>query len=177
MITVERAKEVLHYDPETGIFRWLVDVWGGRYHNVCVIRAGDVAGTKNGTGYYYITADGYRMRAHRLAWLMVYGRMPKALIDHIDGDKTNNRISNLREATKSQNGFNRGPERGNVSGFKGVYWCSQKRKWQAEMRVRGKRKHLGFHDTPEGAAEANAAAAVVEHGEFAWPGMVKGGTE
>jgi hypothetical protein len=177
MITVERARELFRYDPETGIIRWAVDVWAGRYRNVRVMKEGDVAGTKNGTGYYYIVADGHRVRAHRLAWLLFYGQSPKALIDHIDGDKTNNRIANLREATKSQNGFNRGPERGNKSGFKGVYWSSQKRKWHAEMRVRGKRKHIGFYDTPQSAGNAYAAAALVEHGEFAWPGMVKGGTE
>lgn len=90
-----------------------------------------------------------------------------AVIDHIDGNTLNNRRNNLRKATISQNGCNRGAQRNNTSGFKGVTWCLTRRKWKARIGLKGKYYDLGRYDTREEAFEAYKAAASRLHGQFA----------
>ncbi len=158
-LTQDRLKEVLTYNPETGVFRWKAKPAG----NVAV---GSVAGTTNNKGYRYISVDSRRYRAHRLAWLYVHGKWPADQIDHIDGKRGNNRIANLREATNTQNQQNRGVSKSNTSGFKGVVWNKQTRKWQATIRIWGRQIFLGSFDTIERAAAAYSAAAARHHGEF-----------
>lgn len=91
---------------------------------------------------------------------------PSNLIDHRDGDGLNNCRSNLREATRAQNGQNRGPQRNNSSGYKGVSWYKRRQLWQAQITASGVRKHLGFFSDIEEAAAAYAVAAKSLHGEF-----------
>jgi hypothetical protein len=158
--SLERLRSVLDYDPETGLF-----VWRQRINN----RApqGSRAGHLNNQGYIYISLDGRKYAAHRLAWLYVYGTWPADLIDHIDLNRANNAIGNLREATHSTNKANRLAPSNNTSGIKGVGFSKAQRKWQASICRQYKQTHLGFFETKEEAAEAYRQAATRLFGEFA----------
>jgi len=104
--------------------------------------------------------------AHMLAWLIVYGEWPNGQIDHINGDRLDNRIKNLRVVTQQQNAFNRVLYKNNSSGVKGVSWSIAQQAWHAQIRVTGKRIHLGFFKSKNDAANAYAAASAKFHGEF-----------
>ena len=153
--------EVLHYDPETGIFRWKIRRRGIKYHQP--------AGAPHNMGYRQIMVDKQNYLAHRLAWFMYYGEWPLRLIDHINGNKTDNRISNLRLADHSQNAASRPLGKTNTSGIKGVSWNAAKRKWQASISVNNRTIYLGRFDEIEDAAQAYKRAALSRQGEFAWP--------
>jgi hypothetical protein len=159
VITAERLRELLAYDPTSGGFAWRVDRGG-------LAKAGQIAGSRNGIGYVNIRVDGRDYSAHRLAWLHVTGAWPAGQIDHINGVRDDNRIANLREATNAQNQWNRAHQ-GSVSGFKGVKWCKIQRKWRAELRKDGRKIHLGRFATAEEAHAAYCAAASEHFGEFA----------
>lgn len=105
--------------------------------------------------------------AHRLAWLIVTGRWPEHTIDHINGDPSDNRFCNLREATAAENLRHRGIMKSNKSGVKGVHWFKQYNKWRAIIVARGKQIFLGHFDNIEDAKAAYRQAAVELHGEFA----------
>src|SRR4029450_2313606 len=112
-LTAERLRELLDYDPETGDFTWKV--------NRRCVRSGSVAGNVNCVdGYCYIGVDARRYHAHRLAWLYIKGAWPNDQIDHINGNKADNRFANLRQATHSQNQANGGRYSNNASGYNGV---------------------------------------------------------
>lgn len=160
MLTDERLREVLHYDPMTGDFTRLVGT--ARRVNV-----GDIAGSTNGQGYREIMIDRRRYLSHRLAWLYMTGRWPIAQIDHIDIDRANNRWANLREASRSQNQGNTRVPSTNTSGFKGVSLDKESRKWRAQIRAGGKKRWLGSFNTPDAAHAAYCAAAEKNFGEFA----------
>ena len=140
MLTQERLKELLHYNPETGIFTWLV--YRSRY-----ARVGSVAGTI-WLGRIVIMIDRKHYKAHRLAWLYVHGKFPTNQIDHINEEPSDNRITNLREATNAQNQENaKKPQANNKLGLRGV---SQFRgRYQAAIRHKRIQYHLGFYKTPE----------------------------
>jgi hypothetical protein len=163
-LTAEKLREILAYDQETGDFVRLVD----RSTNA---RAGSIAGcvSAGGTGklHWQISIDGRLYYAHRLAWLYMTGQWPSKTIDHIDANGLNNRWSNLREATKSENQHNRGKQRNNTSGFKGVSWHKRDRKWQAEIWLNGRKKSLGGFDDAAAAHAAYCDAAQKFHGGFA----------
>lgn len=147
-VTEQRAREFLQYDPESGQFVWKVSKG--------TARAGDVAGASlRKNGYYAISIDGRRYYAHRLAWLFVHGKMPAQCIDHIDGDRTNNRIANLRDVPARIN-FHNQPSlrRNNTSGFKGVSWSTQRKRFVAQISINRRPKFLGFFDNPEDASAA-----------------------
>lgn len=157
-LTAKRLRELLHYDPETGIFRW-----SKNRRNVV---AGTVAGSPTSDGYRQICVDMNRYRAHRLAWLYVYDEWPGGCIDHINQIKTDNRISNIRVASVSQNSFNTTIRSLNTSGFKGVSFHKIRNKWQARSTINGKAKSLGLFDTAIQASEAYENYAKKHHGEF-----------
>lgn len=165
-LTAERLREVLDYNPETGVFTRRITT-GSR------AKAGDVAGCewtdRRGRKYLCIRLDGKLHRNHRLAWLWVHGKWPEHYIDHIDGDGLNNRLSNLRQATHSQNLCNRPKPASNSSGYKGVCWSKPAQKWQAQIFINGKAKYLGLYETAEDAHAAYQRAAPKYHGEFAQP--------
>jgi hypothetical protein len=163
-LTAEYVRSILDYNPETGVFtwRWRSDAqtrWNTHY-------AEQVAGSKNSNGYIIIHIGDRRYRAHRLAWLIATNAWPKNLIDHIDMDRSNNRLSNLREATHSQNKANRCKPSHNKSGYKGVSWSRTTNKWLAQIVVDGRPIPLGRFDDVEEAAMAYAKAAREIYGEF-----------
>lgn len=155
MITAEEVRALLDYDPDTGVFRWRVPRVGRR--------AGSIAGNKNGPGYWQISLNYKRYAGHRLAWLYVHGSWPPAEVDHINMNKTDNRICNLRSATREQNRHNTTLSKRNTSGFKGVSFHRKMGKFQACHR----RKSLGYFSTAEEAHKAYARAAIAVAGEFA----------
>lgn len=160
MITQARLKELLHYDPLTGEFTWLVPT--NRR-----IRVGSVAGCPDGHGAWVIGVDGVNCLAHRLAWLYMTGKWSDPEVDHEDKNASNNIWANLREATHQQNNCNKSKYRRNTSGYKGVSWDKQNKKWVASIMAAGKYKFLGRHDTPQQAHAVYCAAASAEHGQFA----------
>lgn len=139
-ITQKRLKELLRYNPSTGIFTQLVSRGGTAI-------AGSVAGSKNTQGYLQIQIDGTIYLSHRLAWLYVHGYFPEHQIDHIDRSRDNNRISNLREVTRTCNLRNTGNYRHNTSGVKGVCWVEERGKWKAQIMIDRKTIYLGNHNT------------------------------
>lgn len=158
-LTANSLADLLDYDASTGVFTW-------RVRKSQAMKPGCIAGTTtNREGYRRICINGEAHYAHRLAWLYVYGKWPSREIDHIDGDAGNNAISNLREATGSQNQFNQGKKKHNRSGHKGV--TKYRSGWRARIACRGAQIHLGYFDNAELAAEAYAKAAERLHGEFA----------
>lgn len=160
-LTAERLRAMLHYDPETGLFTRI----GTRKRRPN--RAGGV-GYVTPFGYLHIRINCCGMfSAHRLAWLYVYGEWPDGVIDHINGDATDNRIVNLRVATQAQNSANQGKQCRNTSGYKGVYWDKRRSKWMAQIGVQGRYKYLGRYDTAEEAHEAYREGCLRFHGEFA----------
>jgi len=157
-LTAARLREILSYDPGTGNFIRKV-----RTSNST--RAGDIAGSATQLGYWIIWVDGTRYLGHRLAWLYTHGRWPKDHIDHVNGDPSDNRLCNLREATPSQNHANERMARTNKAGRKGV--APHRNKFVAQLGIGGHRKYLGIYATPDEAAEAYASAAKAHFGEFA----------
>jgi hypothetical protein len=157
--SVERLRELLAYDPETGFFHWRRAIGSQA--------AGNRAGTVQWSGYVVIAVDRVLYLAHRLAWKMQTGNDPLVFVDHANRDKADNRWVNLRAADLSENRRNSIANRNNKSGFKGVHWQPSHKKWRAEITVNGKRHHIGHFATPELAAEARAKAAALLHGAFA----------
>ena len=135
-ITNERLHELLDYNPDTGVFTWKISRSG--------VKAGTVAGAKN-CGYIRIRVDGIKHYAHRLAWQYVHGYDTEWEIDHINRIRDDNRIVNLREASKSCNAKNTCIRRNNNSGVNGIYWNKKFNKWLAQIGINGKRKHLGLY--------------------------------
>lgn len=156
-LTQARLKELLRYDPETGVFTWLVRRNG--------VKSDGLAGAIYNNGYVVIKIDGKRYGAHRLAWQYMTGALPEDQIDHRDLDKANNRWDNLRPATDLQNIANRSSW--SKSGFKGVYKPIGRNDYRTEIRINGKRKLLGYFKTPEEAHAVYVKAANDVHGEFA----------
>jgi hypothetical protein len=153
-VSFEEMAIVLRYDPSEGMFYWLQDVAKN-------VKKGDCAGCLEPNGYVSIRYKGKGYKAHRLAWLLSYKTWPTFLIDHINGQKNDNRLSNLREATVSQNGQNRKVNKSNKTGFKGV--SPYFKKFKAEIKHSGKSLFLGLFDTPQEAANAYAEAACKFH--------------
>ena len=150
MLTYERLREVLHYDPETGVFTRLV-----RTSNR--IKVGDVAGCSAGDGYVQIRVDGVRYLAHRLAFLWMTGEWPRDMIDHINGVRDDNRFANLRPATRAENMQNQRRAMSNSqTGLLGVTRVGKR--FMATIQVDGRKIHIGTFDTPEQAHEAYLAA-------------------
>ncbi len=127
---------------------------------------GKPVGSDNGRGYLRVKVDGTDFMVHRIVYLWHHGWMPEH-VDHRDTNKRNNRIENLRPATKAQNSCNSGRRRDNSSGYKGVFWSAAANKWAAQISISGRRTHLGCFSTPELAHAAYVEAARKHFGEFA----------
>lgn len=149
-LTAARLRELLHYDPETGIFTrrsWS----GGR------LAAGARTGRPNVQGYRETQLAGVKYKEHRLAWLYMTGEWPKHTIDHINGIRDDNRFENLRDVNRFINKQNtrRAPSH-STTGFLGV--SRHQSKWQASIRVNNKQLYLGRYETPEDAHAAYLSA-------------------
>jgi hypothetical protein len=163
MINTDRIRELLHYDPDTGEFRW-------RRKNGRQAAWSIAGGIISSTGYRRIKIDKKDYLASRLAWAYMTGEFPENLIDHINRDQADNRWSNLRPADRSQNAANCKVYSNSTSGFKGVHWLKKERRWLAHLAVRGKRLRLGTYATAEEAHAAYMAAAAQHHGTYATAG-------
>lgn len=159
-ITQEYLKSILDYDLETGIFRWKVS-------NNNRIKIGSIAGTVNDLGYLKIGIDKKPYKLHRLAWLYVYGCSANGDVDHINLNKLDNRISNLRIATRSQNLANTSSKKKYGIRLKGVRYRDPNKKYLAEITYDGKTRYLGYYDCPAAASFAYQIAADKHHGEYA----------
>lgn len=149
MITQSELKELFNYDEETGDFTRKVKVSNQI--------AGKRAGYKHTSGYVIIVINEQAYKAHRLAWLYVNGRWPDDQLDHINGVRDDNRISNLRDTNVAENGQNRKKASANsVSGYLGVSPCDKK--WRADIKLNRKHIYLGRFDTPELAYAAYLSA-------------------
>lgn len=177
-ITPEILRELLSYDPDTGKLYWKprpaemfresdlrtrnhsCNQWNGRY-------AGKEAFTAYLHGYKQGRVLGRYASAHRVAWAIHHGEWPEGEIDHINMERDDNRIANLRLATSSNNHMNRGRQENNTSGVKGVYWQKARGKWMAQIQVAGKQIFLGRYATKSEAHAAYCESAKKYHGEFA----------
>jgi hypothetical protein len=153
---------ILDYDPQTGLFRWKASRGA--------VRAGAVAGCVDTKGYIVITINFTSYKAHRIAWLIITGEWPDRDIDHINMVRSDNRQSNLRLATKSENAANTGAQINNKLGVRGVCRRARgKNPFQVSIMVSGRRIQLGRHPTLEAATAAYDEAAKKYFGEFARP--------
>lgn len=162
-LNAQRLREVLHYDPDTGVFTWLQHTWKKRI--------GTSAGGDDGQGYTQILVDGEKYRAHQLAVLYMTGEWPTHTVDHKRvgrEHRSDNRWQNLRPATHGENMWNQSTRRDNTSGYRGVKKAGNR--WEARFEKDKKVHRLGRFSTPEEANEAVAMARQMHYGEFA-PGL------
>jgi hypothetical protein len=163
MLTQKRLKELLKYDPETGIFTWLkrapetfkttraASIWNAHF-------AGEPAGLSGSKYYSRICVDGKKLLAHRLAFLYMGGRFPISDVDHISGDKRDNRWRNLREATRAENQRNTKLRTDNKSGVHGVSYLTKKGRWRATIYNNSKQIFIGEFDNFDDAVIARKEA-------------------
>lgn len=155
-LTQVRLKELVHYDKNTGRMVWIKPT-------STRVKVGDVVGSNDGRGYLQTSIDGQRYRVHRLAWLWIYGVLPTNHIDHIDRNRANNRITNLRDLPQALNNQNIGITNTNTSGFLGVSWSKAMKKWEARISINNKGKVLGYFDRPEEASNTYQLAKKLHH--------------
>lgn len=156
-LTHERLKQLVCYNPDTGIFTRLIATSPNT-------KVGEQIGAIHKSGYIYAMLDCETFAVHRLAWFYHYREWPKYDIDHINGNKTDNRISNLRDVNSLLNMQNeRKPRRTNTSGYLGVHWRKERSKWVAQVRVNGKNRRFGSFNTPEEAYQAYLEAKRLYH--------------
>jgi hypothetical protein len=147
VLTQEKLKELLDYDETTGVFT-------RKIRTANAIQVGDIAGCMRPDGRFVISLENKRYFSHRLAWLYVYGFLPE-MLDHIDGNPSNNKINNLRSCTSSQNQENqRKPQTSNKCGFLGVSYKKRINKFISQIQIDGVVTHLGCFSTPEDAHQA-----------------------
>lgn len=145
-LTQDKLKAILKYNPEIGIFKWL--------------KNNKVAGGRHNQGYENISIKKKRYLSHRLAWLYIYGYMPN-FIDHINGNRKDNRIKNLRSVNRQENQRNMKLHKSNKSGFCGVCYNSNKNKWRAYIVINNKQKSLGVFKNKEEAIKARMEANIL----------------
>ena len=148
-LTVEDVRTLFHYDGQDLFWR---------ERPTSSVDISRPAGTIGSNGYRQIKVNRKIYFAHRLIWLYFHGVWPRHQIDHIDHDRLNNRIENLREATRPENGRNKSTYKNNSSGVVGISWHKPSKKWQAQIRVNGKQIHLGNFKSKEEAARARKEA-------------------
>ena len=166
---MDYLRSLITYDPDTGVFIWKRRIFtSARAECWNTTFAGTVAGREATNGYWDISVDYTRYRAHRLAWLYVTGEWPSDKIDHINGNKKDNRFINLRPATSYQNSCNSKGRSHNLTGLKGVgVWHYRGIKYfRARITVNKKVFNLGYFKTPEEAYAAYCAASEKYHKDF-----------
>lgn len=160
-IPISDLSRIFCYDGVSGRLYWKKNNGGRNPY------AGKVAGCHSNKDGVVVRINGKIYCIHRVIWAISYSEWPRYDIDHIDGNAHNNRITNLRLAAPSQNQRNRPRQSNNKSGYKGVFFNKQKKKWQAKICINYEHHHLGFFDDPEIAYETYCEAAKKYHGEFA----------
>lgn len=158
-LSPEEVRELFQYEPKTGKLTW---------EKMLSMRAmpGKTAGCLDDQGRIKIGIRNKEYFAHRIIWVWMTGEWPEYEIDHRDEVKSNNRWKNLRKATPSQNHRNRGPQKNNTSGYKGVTYVAKRKKWIAGIKLNGYRHNLGSFNSAESAYAAYCEAAVRLHGKF-----------
>jgi hypothetical protein len=157
---IEQLREFLFYDPETGSVYWRVNRNGGA-------SAGDEAGYIAPSGHRHMEIEGKTYTVHRVAWALHYGRWPDGEVDHRNRQRADNRIANLRDVNLFQQAQNRGMQRNNTSGTKGVTYAKNRNRWMAFITANGQSKTLGYYKTKEEAAAVRKAAEERLHGDYA----------
>lgn len=166
--SIARLREVLRYDA--GRLYWI------KRPDPMACRAvvGQEAGRSAAGGYNDIQLDHCRMKAHHIVWALCHGEYPDSFIDHINGDKTDNRIENLRLATAHDNAANKASAKGATSSYLGVSFKTASKAWVAQISKLGKKIHLGIFDNEIAAARAYNEAAIQLHGPFARLNQIDG---
>lgn len=164
MLNIEELNKSYFYNHVTGIITRKLD--SGRW------KKGQVCGWEIGQGYTEISLNGKTIGAHRLAWALHYQEQPPEYVDHINRIKNDNRIVNLRAATKSQNGANRTILSNNTNGFKGCYFIKSCNKWRVQCRLNKKLYNLGYHSEIESARKAYNEFASKVFGEYYSPAQL-----
>lgn len=159
MKTNEDIKRFLHYNPENGLFY--------RNQNRGPHKSGSQAGSIRQDGYVRIQIFDKQYLGHRLAWLLFYGEEPSLEIDHINGDRSDNRIKNLRLVSCAQNNQNKAISKSNKSGIPGVWFDSRKKMWRAGIKTNKKFLHIGYFDSIEKATAARQDSAKKHHPFYA----------
>ena len=161
MLTQPDLKKLFDYDPLTGLFTNKTVRGHGR------VKIGEVAGSIYANGYRYIEINGKAYRSCRLVWLYVYGEFPATFVEHRNGQKSDDRLENLRLATNGENQANRGTPSNNTSGTKGVRFETDRWRWRAQIMINGKSKNLGRFKTRDEAMVAYEKAAKEAWGDYA----------
>lgn len=168
--SIDYLKECFSYDKELGVLYWnerpishfknnmVRNSFNGRY-------AGCVAGSIEREGYVVVRLNKSNYKAHRIIMAM-QGEDQSLEVDHIDGDRSNNKLTNLRTCSISENGFNRRYQSNNRSGTKGVYWLESENRWRVVIGYHGSKIYIGQFSDLEEAREAAASARDMYHGEF-----------
>jgi hypothetical protein len=156
-LTQATLKESLRYEPKTGVFYSLV--------------SGKLSGYVDIQGYVIIQINYNKYKAHRLVFLWENGEFPPKMVDHIDGNRANNKLSNLRYCDNQQNQRNRKRSSDNTSGHKGVSWDNSKGRWRVTIRLDNSRKHLGYYKDLEQAAKVACKAQAKHFKEFNYTGI------
>jgi len=164
VITQKELKNILHYNPKNGVF-----IWSKKISKK--INTGDIAGDVNKRGYCRIGIRGKKYASHILAWIYIYGEAPENDLDHIDHNKTNNKISNLRIVTPSENAMNQTMSKANKSGFNGVVWNKKAGKWMVQIAFERNQIYLGIYDDIHDAIEVRKEANIkygfhTNHGRY-----------
>lgn len=161
MITQQRLHELFEYRDDGNL------IWKKTSSSSAL--KGDIAGVLDRhAGYYRVGIDGKKYLLHRLIFLYHHGYLTQGMeIDHINTEKTINRIENLREVTRAQNSCNTRKSATNVTGVKGVAWCKTKKKYKVTVSLNGKSKHLGYFDDLKEAEAVAIAGREKYHGTFA----------
>jgi hypothetical protein len=159
-VTIERLRELISYNPDTGVLVWIKNP--ALHHR----KVGCRCGAMTREGYVRLAIGGQYLMAHRVAWAIHFGAWPSGMLDHVNQIKSDNRISNLRLATASQNVANRGARQDNSHGAKGVTRLPRG-KWQAQIKLGGKNRYLGSFELKHDAVKAYQAAAIEAHGPYA----------
>ena len=160
-----KLKQLFEYNKETGELIWKVSTNSN-------VKIGDIAGSidHRDRGYTDISIDGKRYKSHRLIWIWHFGNFD-GMLDHIDTNRRNNKIENLRIATASQNNYNTNISKSNKSGIKGVYWEKFSQKWRVKIEANGKVYYFGRYSDLAKATQVMIESRKVLHGEFANSGM------
>jgi hypothetical protein len=159
MITQDQVKELFNYDKRTGDLTWKAPL-------NCSIKIGAAAGYVDANGYLISQIAGKKYKNHRIIFLYCHGYLPP-ILDHIDADKLNNRIDNLRVCTLSENSHNANIRKDNKSGIKGVSFSRSSKKWLAQIQVNGKKIYIGLFDSIKCAEKAVRERRSLIHKGFA----------